>query len=86
MYDDHQGLHKRKSDLLRFGTLHVSLTHKYDPNEKTICMGIILVRRSADSKTSFDKSDAQMLATWTNQETHDMVVAYVGRETSAVDE
>ena len=48
-------------------------------------MGIVLVRRSADSNTSIDKSDAQMLAKWTDRETHDMVIACTGRETCAVD-
>ena len=88
MFDDHQGLHKGENNLLRFGTLHVSLSHtKYDlhSNEKIICMGIVLVRRSADSNTSIDKSDAQMLAKWTDRETHDMVIACTGRETCAVD-
>ena len=86
MYDDHQGLHKENNDLLRFGTLHVSLSpDKYDPKEKTICMGIVLVRYCADRKTSIDKSDAQMLAKWTERETHDMVIACMGRDTCTVD-
>ena len=86
MYDDHQGLHNGSDDVLRFGTLHVSLAPcDYDLQEKTICMGIVLVRRHADSVTSIDKSDAQMLAKWTERETHDMVIACTGRDTYAVD-
>ena len=86
IYYDHQGLHQGENDLLRFGTLHVLLCHDtYDPIEKDICLGVISVRRSVDSKTTFDKSDAQMLAMWTQQETHDMVIACTARETCAVE-
>ena len=80
MYDDHQDLHKDVDDLLRFGTLHVSMApSNHDENEKTICIGIASVRRSACGTTSLERSDAQMLARWTNKETHDMVITCTGR-------
>ena len=86
MYEDHQSLHSASDDVLRFGTLHVSLAPcAYDPQEKIICMGIVSVRRFADSVSTIDKSDAQVLAKWTERETHDMVIACAGRDTCAVD-
>ena len=84
MYDDHQCLHKDVDDLLRFGTLHVSLApSKYDQrlnlqcNEQTLCIGITLVRHAACGTTWLERSDAQMLARWTQKETHDIVTTRV---------
>ena len=90
MYDDHQFSHTDSfDDLLRFGTLHVSLApSKYDQsldlqrNEQTLCIGITLVRRSACGNTWLEKSDAQKLARWTQKETHDMVIACTGKDRS----
>ena len=85
MYDDHIGLHSPMTNLLRFGTLHLALSPcEHDSEVKTICMGIVLVRRSTTASTTFGTADAQMLAQWTHQETHDMIVACTGRDTCAV--
>ena len=86
MYDDHIGLHSPMTNLIRFGTLHLALSPcEHDSEVKTICMGIVLVRRSATTSTTFGKADAQMLAQWTHKETHDMIVACTGRDTVAKD-
>ena len=85
MYEDHQSLHTASDDVLRFGTLHVALApSKYDPQEKIICIGIVSVRRFADRVSQTDKSDAQVLAKWTDREVHDMVIACTGRDTCSV--
>ena len=85
MYDDHESLHKGSNECLRFGTLHVTFTQQCEPNEATLCIGIVSIRRPASGSVHVDSSDAQVLATWTQQETHDMVIACTGRKTTSVE-
>ena len=86
IYYDFKADHREEHDTLRFGTLHISLAPvEYDSMEKDLCLGVISVRKSVDTKTTFDKSDAQLLAIWTEHETHDMVIACTGRQTCAME-
>ena len=84
LYYDFKAAHREEHDPLRFGTLQLSLLPtEDDPTEKDLCLGVTSLRRCVDTKTTFDKSDAQMLAVWTNNECHDFVVAFTGRHTCA---